>query len=163
MRKITFFATFILLLTTNLNGQVCYKSRSFKVTGATKSVLYPGVMGSPITTTVSYKMIVKKCMRMELDSFWMDGFSDRVNASFADGSPFHGMALKGDTIQVSLVYFRLTTQAGYPKDDIGIHGSPEVMPPAEHKGGALFRYRSKKKTHYFSIENIKTLESVYAP
>jgi hypothetical protein len=71
--------------------------------------------------------------------------------------------MKGDTLMVSLEYFKLTSQEGFPSEEFGLKGSPESKPPMAHKGKALFRYSLAGKAYYFSIKEIKEMENVYAP
>jgi hypothetical protein len=157
-------ATMLLMCSAAFAGaQVYYKSATFDVINAVKSTQFPGVMGSPIVTTVNFKLIMKRCTRMRLDSFWMDGFVDKVNVSFQNGEAWDGKPMKGDTLNVTLVYYRITTQEGYPRDDIGLSNSTEAAPPVKHKGGALFRYSFGTEKYYFSIKNIKQGENIYAP
>jgi hypothetical protein len=144
-------------------AQLYYKSATFDVVNAVKSTQFPGVMGSPIVTTLNFKIITKRCTRMSFDSFWMDGFADRVNVSYQNGDAWDGKPMKGDTLNVTLVYYRITKQEGYPRDETGLSNSTEEPPPLKHKGGALFRYSFGKEKFYFSIKNIKQGENIYAP
>lgn len=150
-------------MATSARAQVYYKSGTFKVEKAEKLVVYPGVMGSPITTTVNFKLVMKTCTRLTLDSFWMDGYSDKVNISYANGSTWDGKPMKGDTLNVSFVYYILTQQEGYPRDDLGLQGSNKAEAPVAHKGKALFRYTFGGKNYYYSIKDIENRESIYAP
>ncbi|MBS3914154.1 MAG: hypothetical protein KG003_06620 [Bacteroidetes bacterium] len=161
--KNLFLAILTLLFALRIQAQVYYKSATFDIIQAVKSTQFPGVMGSPIVTTVNFKMILKKCTRLSMDSFWMDGFSDRINISYANGEHWDSKPLKGDTLNISLVYYRLTTQEGYPQNELGINGSPQNAAPVKHSGEALFRYSMSGKQYYFSIKKIKQGENIYAP
>lgn len=167
MRKINYrnpLLSVLFIAACNLSGQVYYKSGTFSVLKAQKLVVFPGVMGSPVTTTVNFELVLKKCTRLQLDSFWMDGYADKVNLSYANGQSWDGKPLKGDTIRVSLVYYMLTTQEGRPSDIPEIQGSVQQDPPVSHKGKAIFRYSlGEEKKYYFSIREIENLESIYAP
>jgi hypothetical protein len=162
MKKCVLVAALFLVLW-NAKSQVYYKSATFDVIEAVKSTQFPGVMGSPVVTTLNFKMVMKRCTRLQMDSFWLDGFADKVNVSFVNGEKWDGKPMKGDTLNVTLVYYRLTTQEGYPRDDLGLSNSTECAPPIKHKGGALFRYTFQGQKYYFSIKNIKQGENLYAP
>ncbi|MCC7298161.1 MAG: hypothetical protein IT244_07480 [Bacteroidia bacterium] len=151
-----------MVLFSSCKAQLYYKSGTFKVEDAVKTTQYPGVMGSPINTTVSFKLILKNCVRIQFDSFWMDGFTDAVSIRYANGGVWDGKPLKGDTLLMTLSYYKPTSQEGMPRE-LTVAGSNEAAAPVAHKGGALFRYTLSGKKYYFSIKDIKQGESVYAP
>lgn len=159
-------AAFALLFTCSMPavfGQVYYKSGTFKLEKASKFTLYPGVEGSPVTTTVSFMLIMKTCSRLTLDSFWMDGYTDKVNIRYKSGEVWDGKPMKGDTLLVALEYFRVTTPIPSDVDDEPFLGSRQANAPVSHKGQALFRYKLGDKSYYYSFKDIVVRESVYAP
>lgn len=163
---VNFKYIFILLLlfcafTGNTNAQVFYKSGTFKIANASKRSMYPGVQGSPISTTTSFTLIVKKCTRFSIDSFWQDGYTDQVSVGYKNGSIWDGKPMAGDTLLVSCTYYRSTSdnRPGMPM----FFGSITESPKIKHKGLLLFRYFINGKPYFFSIKNMEVLESVYAP
>lgn len=146
------------------NAQLYYRSGTFLVQNAKKQVFYPGVQGSPINTTITFQMVFKKCVKIEMDSFWMDGFSDAINIRYKNGNAWDGKPMKGDTLLVSLTHYRSTAMPILgDENNPDLTGSRECSPPMAHKGEALFRYKMKSKTYYFSIKNVEKVDSVYAP
>lgn len=155
----------ILLAALSCNAQVYYKSGTFKVENATQSTTYPGIQGAPIVSTMHFTLILKKCTRISFDSFWADGFADKVMISYKNGDAWDGKPLKGDTLLVSLEYNRSTAQDMVFPDGVGVlpQGSKQEEPPVKHKGKALFRYFLDGKSQYFSIEKIAKGNDIYAP
>lgn len=142
-------------------AQVYYKSGTFKVIDAVKTTYYPGVMGAPITTTLSFKLVMKTCAKLTLDSFWLDGKADKVELIYSNRTAFDGKPMQGDTVIVNCSYFKLPEER--PVNGPKVEGSPDTDPPAKHTGAALFRYTLKGKRYYFSIKDVKKGEGVYAP
>jgi len=143
-------------------AQVYYKSGTFKVIDAVKTTFHPGVQGSPTTTTVAFKMVVKSCCKLNFDSFWMDGFADKVEVRYSHKETWDGKPMQGDTLLVVCSYFVLPERENFPNQP-EFTGSNVGKTPVSHKGGLLFRYNIKGKNYYYSIVNIKKGESVYAP
>lgn len=146
------------------DAQLFYKSRAFKVVEAKKQVFYPGVQGSPITTTVTCFIIAKKCTKLELDSFWMDGFADKVGVRYKNGDTWDNKPTKGDTLVVNFTYYRSTAMPMIGAEILpDMTGSSEANAPVDHKGAMLFRFENKGKKGYFSIKDVEMVNSVYAP
>lgn len=163
MKKILTLAV-ILSFGMVLKAQLYYRSGTFQVQNAQKQVFYPGVQGSPINTTVTFQMIFKKCTKIAFDSFWMDGFTDKISIRYKNGDVWDGKPLKGDTLMFTLTHFRSTAMPILGDEETpDLTGSNQCVPPMKHTGGALFRYTLKNKTYYFSVKNIENVDSVYAP
>lgn len=143
-------------------AQLYYKSATFNVINATVSVFYPGVQGSPINHNVTFALVMKNCGRLNLDSFWSEGYSDAVSVRYSNGSSYDGKPMKGDTLLVTCTWFEMREQTPIPGGP-GITGSPQNPAPMAHKGRLLFRYQLNGKKYYFSIRELKSGVTVYAP
>lgn len=156
--------TLFLLLSSTACGQVLQKTKYFKIENGEKKVFYPGIMGAPINTTYTFKLIAKKSFHLGLDSFWADGMADKVQVAHSSGIVFNGNVLKGDTLLITCTWLKSTVQEGYVSEYQGLNSSPETKSVQEHKGKLLFRYKlNRKNTLFFSVKDIKEQEPVYAP
>ncbi len=161
MKKILAVSLVLIFAQVCTFAQVFYKSGTFKIVDAQKKTFFPGVMGSPITTTVTFKIVMKTCTKLTIDSFWMDGMSDKVEVLYANHEAFDGKPMKGDTLLINCSYFKLPEEQ--PVNGPKVSGSPSSEVPMKHKGAVLFRYVLKGKTYYYSILDVKKGENVFAP
>lgn len=146
-----------------LFAQLYYTSGTFKVVSAVENKFYPGMPGSPINRTVVITLVMKRKTKLQMDSFWYDGYTDKVFLTNSKHQTLTDEANKGDTVYVTCSIFIPTQNPNFPPETSEQTGSKTGKTKLKHTGKLLFRYGFEKPQYYFSIKNIKQGTAVYAP
>lgn len=139
------------------------KSKYFQVQKSTKSVIYGGVSGTPITYHLVSNVVIKKTGTVTCDSFWANGYTGIGRILDKENNLINARQVqKGEEITFDFYYFVMPPPEN-PENppNNGGNGSLMAPPPVEHVGELLFSYTFNKKKKFISISNLQKGEPTY--
>lgn len=130
----------------------CKKSNIIKLVAANSEKWTSGIQGGGSGTEYYFKFKILSKENVEFDSLWIDkkGFKSYVenNKSTVSESPI--VFTMNDTITLRVS----------ESQKVSYYTS---VSPIKYKGRALLRYKVKGNSHYLTIKEIKSIESLNRP
>ena len=133
------------------------------VNKSTETIIYPGIANAPTTHHLVVKAVMKKGGTIFCDSFWSNGYVDKVRVLNSD-MKFIGNneVKKGDEVYFDFYYF-VAPQPDNPEDTHYDNlGSKKEEAIKKHEGKLLFRYKiDDSKFYYLSVSDIVKGDPVF--